>query len=66
MHNAELIKEPGVRKTTIDVLAEFFQDSLKEDPTGVGDWLVQGGTSPDLFVELVAALRSEPVPNGEH
>jgi hypothetical protein len=59
MQNADLIKEPDVRMTTIDVLAEFFQDSLKEDPAGVGDWLAQNGTSADLFVDLVAALRAE-------
>lgn len=60
---AELIEDEDTKDLVIDVLAEFFQDSFKDDPAGVGDWLVQGGTSPDLFVELVAALRRPP---GEH
>lgn len=64
MQTAELIQEADVRKMTIDVLAEFFQDSFKDDPTGVGDWLAQNGTSADLFVELVDALRKESVTNG--
>lgn len=65
MQTADLIKEPDVRKMTIDVLAEFFQDSFKDDHAGVGDWLAQGGTSVDLFVELVKALRAEPLTKGE-
>lgn len=67
MQTKDLIKEADVRKMTIDVLAEFFQSEFKEDPSGVGDWLAQGGTSVDLFVDLVQALRDEPllVPNGE-
>jgi hypothetical protein len=65
MRAQELIKEPDVRKTTLDVLAEFFQDQFNEDPAGVSDWLAQGGTSVDLFVDLVKALRNEPLTNGQ-
>jgi hypothetical protein len=54
---AELIEDEDTKDLVIDVLAEFFQDSFKDDPLGVGDWLAQNGTSADLFVELVAALR---------
>lgn len=41
----------------IVVLAQFFQDSFKDDPAGVSDWLAQGDTTPDLFVHLVDAIR---------
>lgn len=41
----------------INVLAQFFQDSFKDDPAGVSDWLAQGDTTPDLFVHLVEAIR---------
>jgi hypothetical protein len=49
---------PGMKDTVVSVLAEFFQDSFKEDPAGVGDWLDRNGTSADLFVEMVAELRA--------
>jgi len=65
MQNADLIKEPDVRKVTIDVLAEFFQDQFKEDAAGVGEWLVRTGTSVDLFIDLVEALRAEPFPDDQ-
>jgi hypothetical protein len=54
-----LFYDPTVRPLTIAVLAEFFQDSFKDDPHGVSDWLAQGGTSVDLFVELVDALKRD-------
>lgn len=54
-----ILCEEETRDDVIFVLAEFFQDSFKEDAPGVGDWLAQNGTSVDLFVELVAELRSE-------
>lgn len=54
----ELLADEDVRKTVIDVLAEFFQDSFDDDPMGVGDWLAQNGTSVDLFIELVGAIRA--------
>jgi hypothetical protein len=51
------------RDQVIDQLAEFFQDSFDENPVGVADWLAQGGTTPDLFIHLVVALRrSLPAP----
>lgn len=56
------------KDVVISVLAEFFQDSFKDDPIGVGDWIAQGGTNVDLFVEMVALLRrpqvSEATDNG--
>lgn len=55
----EVLEEGDTRAVVIDILAEFFQDSIKEDPIGVGDWLAQGGTSADLFIEMVEELRSE-------
>jgi hypothetical protein len=66
MQNADLINEPDVRKMTIDVLAEFFQNEFRDDPAGVGDWLAQGGTSVDLFVDLVQALRDELLGDAGH
>ena len=62
----ELIEERPIRADTINVLAEFFKDSFADDPMGVSDWLAQNGTSVDLFVELVAALRSPQVTEGAH
>lgn len=52
----------------VAVLAEFFQDSFKEDAAGVGDWLARNGTTVDLFVELVDAMRirlSQPSEKGQ-
>lgn len=54
----EVLAETGMKDTVVTVLAEFFHDSFKDDPAGVGDWLAQNGTSVNLFVELVAELRS--------
>lgn len=53
----EVLDEPGNRDLVIKVLAEFFEDSFKDDPAGVGDWLAQNGTSVDLFISLVAEIR---------
>jgi hypothetical protein len=53
----ELLGDADVKDNVIEVLAEFFEDSFREDAAGVGDWLVRNGTSVDLFVELVAALH---------
>ena len=60
-----ILVEDETRTSVIDVLAEFFQDSFKEDPMGVGDWLAQNGTSVDLFVELVRELRPPQEVTGE-
>jgi hypothetical protein len=54
---ADMLDDEDTEKLVLDALAEFFQDSFDEDPAGVADWLVQGGTSPDLFIHLVVALR---------
>jgi len=54
---AAMLEDEDTEKVVLDVLAEFFQDSFDEDPTGVADWLVQGGTSPDIFIHMVVALR---------
>jgi hypothetical protein len=54
----DLLDDDVVKTDVVDVLAEFFQDSFKDDPVGVGDWLAQNGTSVDLFVQLVAQLRT--------
>lgn len=54
----EVLDDGDNRNLVIDILAEFFQDSFKDDPVGVADWLAQGRTTPDLFVGMVAQLRS--------
>lgn len=56
-HYSEMLEDEETEKLVLNVLAEFFQDSFDDDSGAVSDWLVQGGTSPDLFVHLVVALR---------
>lgn len=56
---AEILDDdPDTKATVISMLAEFFQDSFREDPVSVGDWLTENKTSVDLFIEMVAVLRS--------
>ncbi len=44
------------------ILVEFFMDSFREDPAGVGDWFAQGGNDIDAFYEIVSheQKRGEP------
>lgn len=32
------------------LLAEFFHDSFREDPVGVGDWFAQGDHDIEQFI----------------
>jgi hypothetical protein len=56
-YHLAILDDKETFKSIVDVLAQFFQDSFKDDPAGVSDWLAQGDTTPDLFVHLVKALR---------
>lgn len=56
-YHLAILDDKDTFKNVIDVLAQFFQDSFKDDPAGVSDWLAQGDTTPELFVHLVEAIR---------
>ena len=34
----DILSEDEAKDSVIAVLAEFFHDSFKDDPVGVGDW----------------------------
>ncbi len=45
------------------ILVEFFMDSFREDPSGVGDWFAQGGNDIDAFYEIVSNERKKSEPD---
>ena len=47
------------RSEVVRLLIEFFQDSLREDACGVGDWFSRGGNDIDAFVDTIDAIESE-------
>ena len=51
--------EKPTKDFVIRDLIAFFEDSLKEDPVGVGDWLVQGDWDSDDFIAAVGKLKRE-------
>ena len=63
---AEVLEDDDNKSLVVSVLAEFFQDSFKDDPVGVSDWLAQGGTSVDLFIDMVALLRRPQASEAPH
>ncbi len=40
----------------IRTLCEFFLDGFDNDPSGVRDWLAQGGENDDEFLKAVRAF----------
>lgn len=53
------MSEKPTKDYVIRDLIAFFEDSLKEDAVGVGDWLVQGDWDADDFVAAVRKLKRE-------
>jgi hypothetical protein len=43
------------KERLLKLLAEFFMDSLQEDPAGVGDWAIQGDAGESVD-DIVAAI----------
>ena len=49
---AKMLNDDELKADVVKVLAEFFEDSFKDDPAGVGDWLARNGTSVDSSLGL--------------
>jgi hypothetical protein len=47
-------REAMSKEEVYRILVEFFLDSFREDPSGVGDWFAQGGNDIDEFYEIVS------------